>query len=208
MNSFAQAANSNGGGQYVYGTPTEKPILRPLRHPLYDSEQWDAAVNITVGYNLFTDNTTFASAAAGRKTLADTNMPGMGQLGTPLEFDLIGFIGHLQYGIDIDEFNQFYNRGVFQWVFGQANPWLTIKLAQIPQGIAPQGMSTVANTTIVSNGWGVQTNFLNFTSTSRQARKIHSNERFFNTVSHPNGITPINRLLWTTYMLGIYYMQL
>ena len=199
---------SKGGAQYVYGTPPEKPILRPLRHPLYDTEGWQAGAAQMVGYTLFTNNTAFAVAALGRKNLSHTNMPGNGQLGTPLEFDLIGFIGHLQYGVDIDEFNQFYNRGVFQFIFGQANPWLTVKLGQIPQGIAPQGMTTMPGTTVVSNGWGVQTNFYNFVSVDRKSRKIHSNERFSNPVSHPTGITPINNLWWTTYCLGIYYMQL
>lgn len=203
-----QTADKKAGAQYVYGTPAEKPVLRPLRHPLYDTEGWAALAAVTVGYELFTNNTTFAVAGFGRKNESHTNMPGNGTLGTPLEFDLVGFTGHLHYGVDLDEFNAFYNRGVFRFIFGQSNPWLTVKLNAMPQGIGPHGATTVPNASVLINGWGTLNNFYNFTNHQRQARKIHSNERFRNPVYHPSGITPLNNLFWTSYLLGIFYMQL
>jgi len=194
--------------QYVFGSPAEKPVLRPLRQPLYDCEGWLAGAANTAGFNLFSNNTVFATAALGAKNASHTNMPGAGQLGTPIEFDLIGFTGQLQWGVDIDEFNQFMNRGVFTWTFGTTTVWLTTKLTTIPQGIAPVGFTTVPGTTIIANGTQNQQNFYNMVSTDKRARKILSNEQFRNRISHPAGITPINTLFWWTFLQGIYYAQL
>ena len=196
----------NGG--YVFGSPAEKPVLRPLRQPLYDAEIWQGGVANTAGFNLFSNNTVFANPAMGAKNASHTNMPGAGQLGTPIEFDLIGFVGQLQLGVDIDEFNQFLNRGVFIWTFGTTTVWLTTRLGNIPQGIAPTGFTTMPGTTIVANGVQSQQNFYNMVDSTKRARKILSNEQFRNRISHPAGITPINNLQWTTQLLGIYYAQL
>lgn len=65
-------------------------------------------------------------------------------------------------------------------------PWLRIKLTKIPQGIGPAGAVALSGFVaptqqqIITNGWGVVTNFFNFTTPDRKARRISSTESFRN----------------------------
>ena len=211
MASLGQA-NGQGAPQYVVGSPKQNPVLRPLRQNLHDSEIWPSAVAVN-RRELFTNRRTFATGAAKNEFF--TNMPGDGQLGTPLEFDLIGFNFTLDYGVDVVNFNAFYGAndaggGVFKWVFGQQTVWLNTQLRQIPSGMGPAGMTTENLLSELSNGWPTVNNFYNFTNQARQARKIFSNETFRNLIEHPANFTAAGgaNVYGTTIMLGMLYASL
>jgi hypothetical protein len=199
-----------GAPQYVLGTPAQKPVLRPLRQNLHDAERYAAGAGAFTRRELFINRSRFQDGTA--KDESHTNMPSDGQLGTPLEFDLIGFQGFLSWGIDILNFFPFYNLGVFKWVFGQQTVWLNVKLTEIPQGIGPFGQTTENLTSILAAGWGTVNNFYNFTNHKRQARKIFSNESFRNVIEHPAGFTPDvdvdEDVYWWTVMVGMLYASL
>lgn len=198
------------GVQYVVGTPPQTPVLRPLRQPLYDSEKLTNGQ--TQSALLFTDNRKFQDGT--QKTEADTNMTQSGQLGYPLEFDLVGFLVELGRGTTRTQHNDIYNKVVYKWFFGQNVPWLRIKLTKLPEGIGSSGSvsTTVAATeaSIISNGWGVVTNFYNFTTPDRKARRISSTESFKNelAMSAALAIGSGSVVKITTWMLGILYAQL
>ena len=204
------ASAQKTGIQYVVGTPPQTPVLRPLRQPLYDSENLTTGATTTV--SLFSDNKKFANNAA--KLECDTNMTQSGSLGYPLEFDLVGFLTELERGTTRVMHNDVYAKLVFKWFFGQNVPWLRLRLHKIPEGIGSAGsVSTTVNATeasIISNGWGVVTNFYNFTTPDRKARRISSTESFRNdfiicaALALGSGVTK----KITTYMLGILYAQL
>lgn len=198
------------GVQYVVGTPPQTPVLRPLRQPLYDSEKFTNGQ--TQSALLFTDNRKFQDGT--QKTEADTNMTQSGQLGYPLEFDLVGFLVELARGTTRTQFNDIYNKVVSKWFFGQNVPWLRIKLTKMPEGIGATGSvsTTVAATeaSIISNGWGVVTNFYNFTTPDRKARRISSTESFKGELAIASALAigsgQVVKVTW--WMLGILYAQL
>jgi hypothetical protein len=200
------------GAQYVVGSPPATPVLRPLKQPMYDTEIYPAA---GVGRLQFFSNAATIAATGAAKTLSDTNMTQNGQLGTPLEFDLIGFNMEIQKRTDVAavaDFNGIINTGVWQWIFGQNTPWLTVPVSRIPEGVAATGgfATTVAATTLLhqSNGTPHVTNFYNF-AVDRRARHIFSTESFRGELSYPSGVVPIataTRLRF--FMLGILFAQL
>jgi len=203
------SAGQKGAPQYVLGSPRQEPVLRPLRQNLHDAAKYQLGATIT-RRELFVKRTTFADGTA--KDESHNNMPSEGQLGTPLEFDLIGFQGFLQWGIDIINFMPFYNHGVFKWIFGQQTVWLNAKITEIPQGIGPFGATTENLTSVLSGGWPTINNFYNFTNHRRQARKIFSNESFKNVIEHPAGFlanAEVNEdVYWYTIMVGMLYASL
>jgi len=198
------------GVQYVVGTPPQTPVLRPLRQPLYDTEKLLNAATSAV--SLFTANKKFADGT--QKFECDTNLTQSGQLGYPLEFDLVGFLVELERGTTRVQHNDIYNKIVFKWFFGQNVPWLRIKLTKLPEGIASSGSVSVAaagpEASIISNGWGVVTNFYNFTTPDRKARRISSTESFRNelTICQALSLGSGQDVKLTTWMLGILYAQL
>jgi hypothetical protein len=206
-----QQSQQTTGVQYVVGTPPQTPVLRPLRQPLYDSEFLADGQSGTVSF--FQDNKKFATGA--QKQAVDTNMTQSGQLGYPLEFDLVGFLFELQRGATRLQSNSIYNSCVWQWFFGQNVPWLRAKLTKIPEGIAASGsVSTgtaqATEASIISNGWGVVTNFYNFTTPDRKARRISSTESFRMdlVISYALALGSNVSLKATAWMLGILYAQL
>jgi len=198
------------GVQYVVGTPPQTPVLRPLRQPLYDTEKLEDGATLAV--ELFVDNKKFSDGTPKRE--CDTNMTQSGQLGYPLEFDLVGFLVELQRGVTRTQSNDIYNKLVYKWFFGQNVPWLRIKLTKMPEGIGPTGSvgNAVAGTeaTIITNGWGVVTNFFNFTTPDRKARRISSTESFKNRMEICEALSLGSQQVVkiTTWMLGILYAQL
>ncbi len=206
------AGQQRTGIQYVVGTPPQTPVLRPLRQPLYDTEKLANGATGTV--SLFQDNKKFALDGA-QKQAVDTNMTQSGQLGYPLEFDLVGFLVELERGTTRTQHNDIYNKVVYKWFFGQNVPWLRTKLTKVPEGIASSGsvaIGTAAATevSIISNGWGVVTNFYNFTTPDRKARRISSTESFRNDleISYALSLGSGAILKITSWMLGILYAQL
>jgi hypothetical protein len=192
------------GVQYVSGTPPQTPVLRPLRQPLYDSEIFTNGDSVQ---NLFTDNKKFSTGA--NKTLCDTNMPQSGSLGFPLEFDHVGFTFELTRGTTLADFNILYGCSVFEWVYGQVTRWLQVRLTRIPEGITLSGQTTVAASSVIGNGWGVVSNFYNFTTPDRRARRVTSNESFKNPILFFPALAALSApVKGTTVMLGILYGQL
>jgi len=89
-------------------------------------------------------------------------------------------------------------------------PWLRAKLTKIPEGIGSNGsVSTgtgdVTEASIIGNGWGVVTNFFNFTTPDRKARRISSTESFRNemTICAALALGSNQTVKITTWMLGI-----
>jgi len=189
------------GVQYVTGTPPQTPVLRPLRQPLYDTEELtDGATGSVI---LFTDHKKFASGAT--KTECDTNLTQDGQLGYPLEFDLIGFLGEAERGIDSADHDDIYNKIVFKWFFGANVPWLRVPLTKIPEGIGKSGAGT---TDMPVNGWPVVTNFFNFSSPDRKARRVSSTETFRCELLICAALSLTATRKFRVFMLGILYQQL
>lgn len=196
------------GAQYVVGTPPATPVLRPLKQPMYDTEVYPTA---GVGRLQFFTNAATIAATGAAKTLADTNMTQNGQLGTPLEFDLIGFNMEIARRTDVNALadnNSIMNTGVWQWIFGQNTPWLTVPVTRIPDGVSQAGSSVVSNASIISNGTPHVTNFYNF-AVDRRARHIFSTESFRGELAYPLGVATINTATRIRfYMLGILFAQL
>lgn len=197
------------GAQYVVGSPPATPVLRPLKQPMYDTEVYPAA---GVGRLQFFSNAATIAATGAAKTLAETNMTQNGQLGTPLEFDLIGFNSEIQresLATTIADLNLIFNTGVWQWVFGQNTPWLSVPVTRIPEGLGATGFAAGAGPFIGdTNGTPHVTNFFNF-AVDRRARHIFSTESFRGELSYPGGVVPITaakRIRF--YMLGILFAQL
>jgi hypothetical protein len=198
------------GVQYVAGTPAQTPVLRPLRQPLYDTEKFS---NGDTQQILFSDNRKFADGTA--KTLCDTNMPQSGTLGFPLEFDHVGFTFELERGTTRADHNILYGCSVFEWIYGQVTRWLQVRLTRIPEGITSSGSVSIdgqagpTEASIIGNGWGVTSNFYNFTTPDRKARRITSTESFKNPILFPRTLANLAAdRLGTTYVLGILYGQL
>ena len=200
------------GAQYVVGSPPATPVLRPLKQPMYDTEIYPAA---GAGRIQFFANAATIAATGAAKTLAETNMTQNSQLGTPLEFDLIGFNSEIERSQLVTaqaDRDLIFNTGVWQWIFGQNTPWLTVPVTRIPEGVASVygGTTTVAATTIqgASNGTPHVTNFYNF-AVDRRARHIFSTEAFRGELSYPAAVVPITTATRIRfYMLGILFAQL
>jgi hypothetical protein len=181
---------------------------------MYDSEF--LATGNTQAIQLFSDHKRFTTLPAVAKTEADTNMQDDGSLGTPLEFDLVGFVTELQRGATRAQHNDVYNKCVWKWLFGQTTSWLRIKMSKMPEGIGPAGCvaldgGVVANEqSIITNGWAVSTNFFNFTTPDKKARRITSKETFRNEIL-PCWALALGSggcIKVTTWMLGILYASL
>jgi len=145
------------GVEYVLATPQGQALLRPLRYPFYDTEKFTNGQ--TTCTNLFSDHKKFMSDSTS-KTECDTNMTLDNTVGHPNLYDLVGFVGELEWGVSQADFNDFYT------------------LKKIPQGIGPSGFNFAGN--IITNGLPVLGNFYNFTTPDRKARRIDSVEQFRN----------------------------
>jgi len=192
------------GVEYVLATPQGQAVLRPLRYPFYDTEKFTNAQTLCV--SLFSDHKKFNSDGTS-KTECDTNMTLDNTIGHPNLFDLVGFVGELEWGVSQPDFNDFYTKMVFRWIFGQNTVFTRIVLKKIPQGIGPSGFNFAG--TVITNGLPVLGNFYNFTTPDRKARRIDSVEQFRNEMCPCSAlsITAAGRK-WTTYMLGILYSNL
>jgi hypothetical protein len=191
------------GVEYVLSTPSGRAVLRPLRYPFYDTEKLENGQ--TADVQLFADHKKFSDGT--NKTECDTNMTLDATIGHPNLFDLVGFVGEIEYGVSQADFNDIYTKMVFRWIFGQNTVFTRITLKKIPQGVGPNGFNSAG--TIITNGLPVLGNFYNFCTPDRKARRIDSVEQFRNEM-HPCSalaITAAGRK-WTTYMLGVLYSNL
>jgi len=205
----ARPGAAPAGVQYIVGTPPQTPVLRPLRQPIFDSELLPGAPATFGETQIHVDPRNFALTGAP-KGPADTNMTQPSSLGTPLEFDLVGFNFQINRGVSRVNSNTVYNNGAYEWIFGQSTRWLNTQLSRVPEGVAAFGSvsTAVAGTeaSILSNGWPQVTNLFNFTTPDRLARRITSTESFrlilrFNAATAFTAGTGDTRL--TNFMLGI-----
>lgn len=197
---------TTGTSPLVVGTPQQTARLRPLRNPLFDTAKMVAATGYT-RVEFFTSRRQFADGSA--KNDSHTNLTADGQLGSPLEFDLLGLTTKLYLGTSLVNINAFYNAGVFRWFFHQNVPWLNLKLTEMPSGIAPSGFTTEATSTIFANGVQSLNNFFNMCDHLRQARHILPQENFKGVIDFPGTYTPAaNDVYAVTVMLGLLYAAL
>ena len=194
---------AQGQTPLVTGSPAQTARLRPLRNPLFDTELMVAATGYT-RIEFFVNRRTFLNGTA--KNESHTNMTSDGQLGSPLEFDLIGLTGKLNYGASLLNINAFYNAGAFKWLFHQNVQWLNAKVTEMPGGVGPTGFTTEATSTIFNNGVGSSNNFFNMTDHLKQARHILPLENFKGVIDMPATFTPnANNVLYTVQMIGLLY---
>lgn len=194
------------GVQFVKGTPAATPVLRPLRQPLFDREIYPAAGIRRL--DLFVNPTAFNNGTA--KDERDTNMTQGGSLGTPLEFDLVGFQLEVNRGATLADYNLFYNNGLFRFVFGASTEWLTLPLTKVPEGTGLFASLDGAGAAVaaLANGTPSRNQFVNFTTPDNKARRITSNESFRVITLWPDVPTPANAVTYMVYLLGILYAQL
>jgi hypothetical protein len=141
------------GVEYVVGNQQGDAVLRPLRYPFYDDDSF--ANGLTQCRILFTNAK--QDSLNNTKSDCDTNMTLNGQLGAPNLYDLVGFVGELDWGVSQADFNNFYSSCSFVWKFGQQTIFIKTKLTKIPQGIGPNGFNSAG--TIITNGLPVVGNF-------------------------------------------------
>lgn len=172
---------------------------------MYDSEKFTNEQ--TAQRTLFTDHKKFQDGTA--KTECDTNMTLDSQIGHPNLFDLVGFSGELDWGVSQADFNDFYTKNTFRWVFGANTVFTRIVLKKIPAGIAPYGFPAIGGGAIITAGLPSGREFYNFCTPDRKARRIDSVEQFRNEIQPCQALSmTASGRKWTTYMLGVYYSSL
>ncbi len=211
MNGMGQAQQLSPGVQYVVGTPAQTPVLRVLRQPIHDSEELANAATAT--NQLFTNRQTFNSGAAKIFPI-DTNMTQDGSLGTPLEFDLVGFNHEVQRGVaatalTLAELKDVYTKAGFTWIFGQNTIWLQTRITRIPYGVGESGSVSTGVVTatpfLFSNGIPGAKNIFSFVTPDRKARRVNSTESFRCEVPFRAALVMANTQIQTVYMVGILY---
>ena len=199
----------------VYSSPTPRAALRPLKQPLYDTENVPSAGGAAqliyfarpIGQNL-------AQAPVAAKTLADTNMTQAQQLGTPQEFDLYGFNCRLGNTVTVADFQQVMNQGVFQFFFGQGRPWLRTQLSDLPTGAGITGSTAIDGAAAqVLNDLPVNAvpstrEMYNF-AVGKKPVRIRSNENFSAQLDWPNANpNPVVFVRVSIILRGILYTSL
>lgn len=121
----------------------------------------------------------FIPAAAGAKTLADTNMDLAGQLPGGYNFKLLGF--RVQYGwnMSTQDLQTVINGAVFSFVIA-SKPFLRVPLRNIPSGNGPVSTAAAVN----SSGWQVLSNGY---SIAKKPLDLLQTQNFQVTISWPGG---------------------
>jgi hypothetical protein len=211
--------------QYVYGVPPQTPVLKGLRQKLYDRER--IVGGRLPGAQFFVD---CRKTADGRvKDQSFTNLWQSGQLGYPLEYDLVT-VG--VYPVSGDpEYTERYNRfassdAVLRWFFGANVPWLTIPLALMkrspvaesfirdeatgePYRIVVRNGAVTAEklTSPVRMDHETVVRVANMTSLDKKMRRISSTESFRVEIATPDRDGPYDMDVFVA-MDGIYWCQL
>jgi hypothetical protein len=205
--------------QYVVGAPPQMPVLRPLRQSLYSRMWARPGTTRAMGF----------SHAMGQMneigmytTAADTNMTQAGQLGYPLEYDLVSVGIHPSgAGAEYKEkWDTFLNhRPEFIWIFGGNTHWIrtTINLMEMKfpfmterqyndargrNNDFPEVLAALSRDTVLPR-------IVNMTTPDRRARRISSTESFraevnFVEMAWAGGYD----FSWYAAMHGILYAQL
>ena len=204
------------GRKYVYSSPAPQATLRPLKQPLYDTENIPSAGN-AAALNFFQrpigQPFAFAPVGAG-KTLADTNLNQAAQLGTPNEFDVWGFNVRLMDTVTVADFQAVMDQGVFTFNFGQGRPWLQCQLQDIPSGVAISGSTAIdgaaaqVNDDLPIQGVPSVKEMYSF-AVGKKPVRIRSNETFGVVVNWPNANpNPVVFVRMSVLLRGIFYASL
>ena len=204
------------GRKYVYSSPTPTATLRPLKQPLYDTENIPTAGG-AAALQFFQRpiGQAFANVPVGAgKTLADTNLTQASQLGTPNEFDVWGFNVRTNVAITQADHQVAMGQGVFTFNFGQGRPWLQTQLRDVPAGVDSHGSMAVDGAgaldvrQIITNGVPSVKELYSF-AVGRKPVRIRSNETFNVVINWPNANpAPAVFVRLTTLIRGIYYSSL
>jgi len=199
----------------AYSSPTPRAVLRPIKEPLYDTENVPTAGN--AAQLIFFQRPlgqAMAQAPVGvGKTLADTNLSQASQLGTPQEFDLYGF--NVRLGIvTLADFQIVMDQGVFQFNMGTGRPWLTCQLGDLPTGMGPTGATSIDGAVaqvlhdLPVQGQSSAKELYGFTIEKKPVR-IRPNETFGVTISWPNANpNPLVFVRVSVLLRGIKYTAL
>lgn len=201
--------------ELTYSSPTPRAVLRPLKQPLYDTENIPSAGGVAqLVYFQRPFGQAIANIPVAAKTYADTNMQQASQLGTPQEFDLFGFNVRLGDTVTLADFQAVMDQGVFVFNFGQGRPWLRAQLADFPTGCGPTGSTAIdgAMAQVLQNlpvqGPPSSHEFYNFCVGKKPVR-IRSNETFNVELNWPNGApNPVVFVRVTVLLRGILYTSL
>lgn len=185
-------------------------VLRPLQQPLYDTELMPQAGRIELVYFARPVSQTFAFGVLV-KSKAETNLLQSGQIPQPQEFLVAGFTFEVESNILKGDFDLMYTQSYFEFTFTGNRVYLELPLAQMPQGITPNGFAstTVNNAAIgqVANGLGLSNNIYKMTCQG-QALKIMPTESFNARARWPNGapnIAPAAGVRTRTYIRGLLF---
>ena len=211
---IAAAGNFPANYPYAYSQPLPSALLRPLQQPLYDTEIIPSAstpIELVFFQRQLGQTTAFGGVT---KTEAETNIQQPGQLANPLEFSLFGFLFEVAPSVALADFQNIYTASAFIFTYTGNRVYLSIPTMRIPQGISPEGFSSVAvggtplSSINVHNGVGHVSNFYKFTI-GRSALRIRPTESFQIRVRWPNGApTIVTNTRLRVYITGLQWTPL
>lgn len=180
-------------------------LNRKLRQPLYDTETYPAAPPAGYAMRLFVNPMgSNMTATAVQKTELHTNMQLSGQLAPPNRFWLAGFRVELEPACSYLSHLAVYPLAVFKFFFG-ANPWLTIPLCQIPQGVSIDGFGGAVQYMRQGQSSPIMYDF----RIESKYHPIYSGESFHVEITFPSGHNdPYIATLIRCYLLGFMDSQL
>jgi len=167
--------------------PSINDVLDVIVEPRYDTVLLPAA-----GAGLLTffavplgqPGGVFIPAAAGAKTLADTNMDLAGQLPGGYNFKLLGFRAMYGWNMSTQDLQTVINGAVFTFTIG-SKPFLRTPLRNIPSGNGPMGSAATINT----SGWPILSNSY---SIAKKPLDLLQTQNFQVTLTWPGGAVASN----------------
>lgn len=194
-----------GKATLVNSSPVKSAKLRPLRSPLYDEEFIPVAPAAAIGrLEYFTNRRAFV--AGGAKNEANTNMTDDGRLSEPAEFTMFGLSLKLRLGTAIADMITFYNAAFLDVLMHTSTNFGKYPLQSVPSFVSPHAFTTVAATTLFSNGQPGPNNILNLADDLQQGRHIGRGETFRVVVQWPVAINTLVNTFGMMFLHGIMYV--
>lgn len=175
--------NRPDGVQYIGGAWPQTPVLRPFRHPLYDTlviRENGLMYGMADNVSLFNDCRFFPDHTP--KGPEDTNMTQNGQLGTPLEYDLVAIDMHVVDYAKAEDVRKVLSALTCRWIFGVCTCWLTVPAG----GFEPY----------LSMGGGIDENVLDLPKYLRE--RAEETRKQVSTFMSTGAVWPCYRQLFTT----------
>jgi len=186
--------------------------VRVLPQAQYDSEVTGTGGISDLSFFANPLGSGFANAASTKKTLADTNVRQNGQLGSPLEFDLVGFnikVNNAAANTSITpvDLAEMINNSYFEFAFNN-RPFLQVPTNMIPHGVGPEGFNGTETGAAINqmpiNGIGHRSNLFKFLVGKYRVR-IRSTENFSAKISWPISTAPVVSVKFTVILQGYLY---